>query len=130
MPRAVRRRCGACLAASDLGRFRGGLTTKVHLAADGRCRPLSAKVAAGQPGDSPEFTTVLERIAVPDPRSGPAPCRPAAVLAYEAYSSKANRVPPRRRGIKAVIPEKTDQAAARKRNGSQGGRQVGNDAEV
>ena len=128
--RAARRRRRARLAAAGLGRSRGGLTTKVHLAADGRCRPLSVKVTAGQHGDSPEFTAVLERIAVRDPRGGPARCRPEAVPADKAYSAKANRAYLRRRGIKAVIPEKTDQAATRKRKGSKGGRPVGHDAEL
>ncbi|MFI7462297.1 transposase [Nonomuraea sp. NPDC049646] len=31
------------------------LTSKVHLAADGRCRPLSFVMTAGQAGDSPQF---------------------------------------------------------------------------
>jgi transposase len=52
------------------------------------------------------------------------------VLADKAYSSKANRAYLRRRGIKAVIPEKTDQAANRKRKGSQGGRPVRHNAEM
>jgi transposase len=60
----------------------------------------------------------------------PAPRRPRAVLADKACSSKANRAYLRRRGIKAVIPEKTDQAAARKRKGPKGGRPVGHDAEL
>jgi transposase len=51
-------------------------------------------------------------------------------LADKAYSSKANRAYLRRRGIKAVIPENTDQAAARKRKGSKGGRPVDHDAEL
>ncbi|MFL1431382.1 MULTISPECIES: transposase, partial [unclassified Nocardiopsis] len=48
----------------------------------------------------------------------------------KAYSSRANRAYLRRRGIKAVIPEKADQAANRKRKGSAGGRPVGHDAEL
>lgn len=40
----------------------------------------------------------------------------------KAYSSKANRVYLRRRGINAVIPVKKDQAANRKKLGSKGGR--------
>ena len=77
----ARRRRRARLAAADLGRSRGGLTTKVHLAADVQCRPLSVKVTADQRGDSPEFSAVLDRIAVRDPRGGPVRCRPGAVLA-------------------------------------------------
>jgi transposase len=50
------------------------------------------------------------------------------VAADKAYSSRANRAHLRRRGIKAVIPEKADQAANRKRKGSRGGRPVSHDA--
>lgn len=50
--------------------------------------------------------------------------RPGAVAADKAYSSRANRAYLRRRGIAAVIPEKTDQAANRKKKGSSGGRPV------
>lgn len=55
--------------------------------------------------------------------------RPDAVAADKAYSSRANRAYLRRRGINAVIPEKTDQAANRKKRGSAGGRPVSFDAE-
>jgi hypothetical protein len=53
-----------------LGRSRGGLTTKVHLACEQGRRPLSLVVTAGQRGDSPQFTTVLERIRVNPPGPG------------------------------------------------------------
>ncbi|WP_447040593.1 IS5 family transposase [Streptomyces sp. DSM 118878] len=38
-----------------LGRSCGGLTTKIHLAADGRCRPLAFVLTPGQAGDAPAF---------------------------------------------------------------------------
>lgn len=47
-----------------LGRSRGGLSTKVHLAADRRARPLAFTVTAGQAGDAPAFETVMARIRV------------------------------------------------------------------
>ncbi len=53
--------------------------------------------------------------------------RPAAVAADKAYSSRANRAYLRIRHIKAVIPEKKDQAANRKKKGSRGGRPVSHD---
>lgn len=56
--------------------------------------------------------------------------RPDAVAGDKAYSSRGNRAHLRRRGIKAVIPEKRDQAANRKRKGRKGGRPVGHDAEL
>lgn len=50
-----------------LGRSRGGSTTKLHLNADGRCRPLSAIVTPGQRADCTQFKPVLEKIRVPKP---------------------------------------------------------------
>ena len=44
------------------------------------------------------------------------------MLADKAYSSRANRALLRCRGIRAVIPEKDDQAANRRARGRQGGR--------
>ncbi|MGW9033121.1 IS5 family transposase [Streptomyces sp. NPDC055722] len=52
-----------------LGRSRGGFTTKIHLACEQGQRPLLLLVTAGQRGDSPQFTAVLEGIRVP--RTGP-----------------------------------------------------------
>jgi transposase len=56
--------------------------------------------------------------------------RPGAVAADKAYSSRANRSYLRGRGIKAVIPEKFDQAANRKKRGSRGGRPVSRDPDL
>jgi hypothetical protein len=42
-----------------LGRSRGGLSCKLHLAVEGGQRPLSIVVTAGQRGDSPQFGVVL-----------------------------------------------------------------------
>jgi hypothetical protein len=36
-----------------LGRSRGGLTSKIHLASDGGCRPLALLLMPGQWGDAP-----------------------------------------------------------------------------
>lgn len=49
--------------------------------------------------------------------------RPDLVRADKGYSSRANRLHCARRGIGCVIPVKDDQAAARKRKGSRGGRE-------
>ena len=87
-------------------------------------------ITAGQAGDSPQFQPVLDKIAVRSGRGGADRRRPEVVLGDKAYSSKANRAYLRARRITAVIPEKTDQAAARKRKGSKGGRPVGHDAEL
>lgn len=112
--------------AAELGRSRGGLTCKIHLAADRRCRPLSFVLTPGQAGDSPQFVPVLERIKVRGPVGRPR-TRPVAVAADKAYSSRRNRRYLRQRGIKVVIPEKADQAANRKKRGRTGGRPVSHD---
>lgn len=126
--RGVRRRHRARLTAAALGRSRGGLTSKVHLAADRRCRPLAFVLTPGQAADSPQFVAVLEKVKVRGPVGRPR-TRPDAVAADKAYSSRANRAHLRKLGIKAVIPEKADQAANRKKRGSAGGRPVSHDAE-
>lgn len=67
----------------------------------------------------------------PGPRARRPPrTRPDAVAGDKAYSSRGNRAYLRKRRIKAVIPEKADQAANRKKKGSAGGRPVGHDAEL
>ncbi|WP_312881269.1 IS5 family transposase [Actinomadura alba] len=105
-----------------LGRSRGGLTTKLHLACEQGQRPLSMLLTAGQRGDSPQFIPVLAAIRVPRTGGGRPRTRPDRVLADKAYTSRANRAYLRRRAIKATIPSKTDQDAARRAKGSNGGR--------
>ncbi|WP_453066582.1 IS5 family transposase [Streptomyces massasporeus] len=104
-----------------IGRSRGGLTTKIHLASDGRCRPLAFVLTAGQAADAPAFTAVIARLRVPRRRGQPR-TRPDTVLADTAYSSRAIRGYLRRRGIRTVIPIPADQLRHRMRRGSDGGR--------
>lgn len=113
-----------------LGRSRGGWTTKLHLACEQGRKPLSLLVTAGQRGDSPRFTAVIEAIRVPRAGAGRARTRPDRVLADKAYSSRANRAYLRRRGIKATIAQPRDQAAHRKNKGSHGGRPPAFDTEI
>ncbi|MFF0134635.1 transposase, partial [Streptomyces mirabilis] len=56
--------------------------------------------------------------------------RPDAIAGDKAYSSRGNRSHLRKRQIKAVIPEKVDQAANRMKKGSRGGRPVSHDADL
>jgi transposase len=98
------------------------LTTKLHLGCEQGQKPLSIVLTAGQRGDSPQFIPVLEGIRVPRLRGGRPRTCPDRVLADKAYTSRANRAYLRRRGIKATIPSKADQDAARRKKGSQGGR--------
>ncbi|WP_435860568.1 IS5 family transposase [Streptomyces prasinus] len=105
-----------------LGRSRGGLTTKLHLATEQGQKPMSIVVTAGQRGDSPQFEPVLEKVRVPRIGPGRPRTRPDRVRADKAYASRRNRAYLRRRGIRCTIPDKADQARNRKKLGSRGGR--------
>ncbi|MGS2591061.1 IS5 family transposase [Streptomyces hebeiensis] len=105
-----------------LGRSRGGLTTKLHLAVKQAQKPMSLVITAGQRGDSPQFQVVLGRIRVPRLGPGRPRTRPDKVRADKAYGSRANRAHLRKRGIRCTIPEKRDQTANRKKRDSRGGR--------
>jgi transposase len=83
----------------------------------------------GQWGDSPQFVPVLEKVKIRGPVGRPR-TRPDAVAGDKAYSSRKNRTHLRKRNVKAVIPEKKDQAANRKRKGRRGGRPLTHDAEL
>jgi len=105
-----------------LGRSRGGVTTKIHLVADRRCRPQSRVVTAGQRHDSIAFDAVMAGIRVRRPGPGRPRTRPDRLLGDKAYSSKAIRAALRRRGIAVTIPEPDDQKDNRARRGRRGGR--------
>ncbi|WP_372478509.1 IS5 family transposase [Streptomyces daghestanicus] len=113
-----------------LGRSRGGLTTKVHLASDGKGRPLAVLITPGQRHGSVCARTLLERIRVPRTCLGRPRCRPDHVIADKAYSSRGFRGYLRQRGIAHTIPEKNDQRKHRRNRGRRGGRPPGFDRET
>ncbi|PPA38167.1 IS5 family transposase [Streptomyces griseus] len=113
-----------------LGRSRGGLTSKVHLACDGRGRPLGFVVTGGNTNDCTQFTAVMDAIRVPRIGPGRPRVRPDHVLGDKGYSSKAIRTWLRRRGIPHTIPERADQIGNRARRGSRGGRPPAFDREA
>lgn len=108
-----------------IGRSRGGLTTKIHLASDAHCRPLAFVLTAGQAGDAPAFAHVMARLRVPRRRGRPR-TRPDVVLADKAYFSARSASAVSR----AVIPVPADQRGHRLRRGSRGGRPPAFDREV
>ena len=119
---------GGGAGAEGPGRSRGGFTAKIHLSADGRCRPLSLLITEGQRADCTQFEAVLDKIRVPRPVGRPRR-KPGSVAADKAYSNSLIRRYLRRRGISHTISEKSDSQAARRRKGSRGGRPPGFDAE-
>ncbi|MGR6924404.1 IS5 family transposase [[Actinomadura] parvosata] len=105
-----------------LGRSRGGLSAKLHLACEQGRRLLAVVLTAGQRGDAPQFPAVMAAIRVPRLGPGRPRTRPATVRADKAYSSRAIRQHLRSRRIRCAIPEPADRIATRKRRGSRGGR--------
>jgi transposase len=116
-------------ARESLGRSRGGLTSKIHLAADTRCRPISRVTTAGHRHDSLAFEPVMAGIRIRRRGRGRPRTRPGQVLGDKAYSSRAIRSHLRQRRITATIPEPADQRNNRLRRGRRGGRPPVFDAE-
>lgn len=75
-----------------MGRSRGGLTTKIHLATDGLGRPLRIILTPGQRGDAPIAPDLLEGLS------------PHRVLADKAYDSNALRALILEMNAEPVIP--------------------------
>jgi transposase len=97
-----------------LGRSRGGLTTKFHLACDGKGRPLSVVITAGHRHDSTQLEPVLAGIRVPRPGGRGRPrTRPERLIADKGYSYARCRQLLWQRQIPHTIPERRDQRARR-----------------
>ena len=111
-----------------LGRSRGGLTTKIHLLADRRCRPVARVTTAGQRHDSLAFEPLMNRLRIARAGPGRPRTRPGRLLGDKAYSNKKIRAHLRRRRITATIPEPADQIAHRVKRGVKGGRPPAFDA--
>lgn len=84
-------------------------------------------ITGGHRNDGALLEAVLADIRVPRLGAGRPRTRPDAVIADKAYSAGTYRRSLHARGIKVVIPEKSDEIAARKRRGSRGGRPRGLD---
>ena len=104
------------------GRERGGFSTEVYLACDGRGRLLWDLVTAGQRNEAPLLGALLDAIRVARPAGSPGRPRerPARLLADRGYAHDPCRALLRRRGIPHVIPEREhrDQRERRRRRGS------------
>jgi transposase len=81
-----------------LGRSRGGFTSKVHCLGDARGRPIAFDLTPGEAADCKTYDTLID---LPERA-------PDALLADKAYDSDAIRNDLKRRGIRAVIPPKSN----------------------
>lgn len=98
------------------------MTSKIHLAADSHCRPVSRVTTAGHRHDSLAFEAVMAGIRIRRRGPGRPRTRPGRVLGDKAYSSRKIRAHLRKRRITATIPEPSDQKKNRIRRGAKGGR--------
>jgi transposase len=76
----------------DLGRSRGGLTTKIHVLVDRRGRPLCYLLTPGQAADCPQVEALLDGITF------------ERLIGDRAYDTDAIRAWCAERGIEVVIP--------------------------
>lgn len=84
-------------------------------------------MTAGQAGDNPQSVPLLDDYAAAAKQHG-ASSRDFGLLADKAYSHPSTRTELRCRRIKHTIPERKDQIARRKAEGSAGGRPPAFDA--
>ena len=85
-----------------LGRSRGGFTSKVHCLGDARGRPIAFHLTPGEAADCKTYDTLID---LPERA-------PDALLADKAYDTDAIRDDLKKRGIKAVIPPKSNRKVA------------------
>jgi hypothetical protein len=88
------------------------LTSKIHLAVDGRGLPMSVILTPGQAGDNPQLLPLLDQIAVH--RDGPGRARklPERVSADKTCSRPSTRAALRSRGAPVGCAERGPQPGA------------------
>jgi transposase len=90
----------------------------VHLACDGKGRPLSVVLTPGQRNDGTQLEAVLDAIRVPRSGRGRPRKRPERLLADRGYGKGLYRRMLKARGIPHTIPERSDHRERRaKRSG-------------
>ena len=107
-----------------MGRSCGGFSTKVHVRAEGRGKPVVFALTGGERHEQAVLPTLPESGAVKRVGRGRPRLRPRRVAGDKGYSSRAVRRYLRRRGIGAVIPRRRgeprqgrfDREAYRERN--------------
>jgi transposase len=107
-----------------LGRSQGGFSTKVHLRAEGGGKPITAVLTGGERHEQIALEAVLDGGAIRRPGRGRPRLRPRRLAGDKGYSSPTARRRLRQRGIRPVIPSKSnerrqtnfDREAYRRRN--------------
>jgi transposase len=92
-----------------LGRSRGGVSTKVHLRAEGGGEPLAFVLTGGERHESRYVEALLAHGRVRRAGRGRPRARPERLVGDKGYSYPTVRRALARRGIRAVIPRRRDQ---------------------
>ena len=92
-----------------LGRSRGGFSTKVHVRAEGGGRPLAFVDSGGERHESLYVAALLARGHVRRAGRGRPRVRPRQLVGDKGYSDPTVRRLLARRGVRAVIPRRSDQ---------------------
>ncbi len=100
----------------------------MHLSCDGKGRPLSVIVTAGQRNDGAHLFAVLDAIRVPRIGGGRPRKRPDRLLADRGYGKGLYRRELRARGIPHTIPE--ERSDHRQRRAERPGRPLSFDADL
>lgn len=86
--------------AQGLGRSRGGFTTKLHIAATDENTPVAMHLTPGQDHDASAFGALMNEV--------PPDCHPRTGVADKAYDSGEIRDALRDKGMKPVIPHRSN----------------------
>ena len=92
-----------------LGRSRGGFSTKLHLRADAKGRPVALHLTGGERHDLLGVGPLFEQGALRTGKPGRPRWKPAAVIADKAYSAAWLLDAFRRKRILPIIPSRADQ---------------------
>ncbi|WP_372502794.1 transposase [Streptoalloteichus tenebrarius] len=85
----------------------------IHLAVDGRGRPMCILITPGQAGDNPQLLPLLHGIRVARPGPRHPRVRPEAVIPDKAYSRPSTRNSAAHAARTFLCPERGDQIARR-----------------
>ena len=92
-----------------LGRSRGGFGTKIHLRAERGGKPMAFVLSGGERHESLYLKSLLDVGRVKRPSAGRPRHRPNCIIADKGYSYPPIRLLLARRGIRSVIPRRSDQ---------------------
>lgn len=92
-----------------LGHSQGAFSTKIHLRAEGKGKPVTLLLTAGQCHEAPVFESLMEQEAAKRPGRGRPKRYPKKVVGDKAYSSGKIRRYLKQRGIEPTIAHRSNE---------------------